>query len=80
MVWNKWRGVFRYNGISFTRFTTDQGLVREIIVLSIAEDKRGNLWFGTAGGGVSRYDGKTFTTFTTAQGLANNPVFSISRG
>ena len=49
-------------------------------VMSITEDKTGNLWFGTDGGGVSRYDGKSFSTFTTAQGLANNVVRSIDRG
>ena len=54
-----------------------QGLANNY-VLSITEDKTGNLWFGTVGGGVSRYDGKSFSTFTTAQGLANNFVTSIT--
>ena len=49
-----------------------------MVLCSITEDKTGNLWFGTYGGGVSRYDGKSFTTFTTAQGLANNIVWSIT--
>ena len=48
------------------------------MVLSITEDKTGNLWFGTEGGGVSRYDGKTFTNYTTTQGLASNVVLSIT--
>ena len=50
-----------------------------MMFMSITEDKTGNLWFGTNGGGVSRYDGKSFTTFTTAQGLANNNVTSIKK-
>ena len=58
-------------------FTTAQGLANND-VRSITEDKTGNLWFGTDGGGVSRYDGKSFSTFTTAQGLANNSVRSIT--
>ena len=62
---------------SYTNFTTAQGLANNN-VRSITEDKDGNLWFGTQGGGVSKYDGKTFTNFTTAQGLANNNVFSIT--
>jgi sugar lactone lactonase YvrE len=69
-------GVSKYDGKSFTTFTTAQGLANNI-VRSIAEDKNGNLWFGTDGG-VSKYDGKSFTTFTTAQGLANNSVRSIA--
>jgi ligand-binding sensor domain-containing protein len=60
----------------FTNFSTGQGLANNI-VYCIAEDKKGNLWFGTKGGGVSCYDGKSFTNFSTAQGLANNTVFSI---
>jgi ligand-binding sensor domain-containing protein/signal transduction histidine kinase len=62
---------------SFTNFTTVQGLA-DNRVRSIIEDKTGNLWFGTSGGGVSRYDGKTFTNFSTAQGLVNNSVWSIT--
>ena len=41
------------------------------------EDKSGNLWFGTWGGGVSKYDGKSFTTYSVAQGLSSNDVFSF---
>ena len=42
------------------------------------EDKSGNLWFGTHGGGVSMYDGKSFMAhrqayhFTEKEGLSNN--------
>ena len=67
----------RYDGSAFTNFTTDHGLA-DNTVWSIAEDKTGNLWFGTDGGGVSRYDRKSFTNFNTAQGLANNSVLSIT--
>ncbi|MHC1629628.1 MAG: two-component regulator propeller domain-containing protein [Methanoculleaceae archaeon] len=47
------------------------------VVYSIGQDREGNLWYGTEGGGVSRYDGIQFTTFTTEDGLANNTVRSI---
>lgn len=53
------KGVYRYDGKSFTNFTTRDGLTSDM-VLSIVEDKKGNLWFGTDSG-VSHYDGKTFT-------------------
>lgn len=55
------KGAYRYDGKSFTNFTTGDGLISDQI-FSIAEDKQGNLWFGTDAG-VSRYDGKTFTEF-----------------
>jgi len=60
----------------FTNFTTEQGLARNN-VWGIIEDNKGNLWFGTDGGGVSRYDGKHFSNFTTEQGLASNVVLCI---
>ncbi len=54
----------------------DQGMNSSYVV-SILEDKNGNLWFGTDGGGVSKYDGKTFTHYTDKEGLSNNVVYSI---
>ncbi len=52
-------GVFRYNGKTFTNYTTKDGLNSNGI-FAIYEDKKGNIWFGTDKG-VSRFDGKTFT-------------------
>ncbi len=42
-------------------------------VLTIFEDSRGNMWFGTPKG-VTRYDGENFRTFTTDDGLAQNTI------
>jgi ligand-binding sensor domain-containing protein/serine phosphatase RsbU (regulator of sigma subunit) len=61
---------------SFMTYTSEQGLANNH-VSGIAEDKSGNLWFGTFGGGASKYEGKSFVTYTTEQGLANNSVLSI---
>src|SRR5688572_22036397 len=60
----------------FTTYNTEQGLALNSIACGYT-DKKGNIWFGTFGGGVSRYDGKSFTNFTSAQGLANNIIYSI---
>ncbi len=54
----------------------DQGLASSYINSSL-EDKNGNIWFGTFGGGVSRYDGISFTHFTTDVGLSDNIVRTI---
>jgi ligand-binding sensor domain-containing protein len=62
-------GVYYYNGKSFQHFTTREGLANNL-VMSIYEDKAGNIWFG--GGGISRYDGKSFQNFTTKDGLPHN--------
>ncbi len=61
------------NGLQY--LDADQGM-NSSQVLSMLEDQRGNLWFGTYGG-VSRYDGKHFTHFTENEGLSNNRVHSI---
>ena len=41
------------------------------------QDKAGDLWFATQGGGVSKYNGKSFTNYTTQEGLANDAVDNI---
>jgi signal transduction histidine kinase/ligand-binding sensor domain-containing protein len=61
---------------ALVHFTEKEGLSNNR-VLAILEDKSGNLWFGTEGGGVSKYDGESFLHFTENEGLSNNSVFSI---
>jgi len=68
-------GASRYDGESFTNFTTQDGLPHST-VYAILQDQGGDLWFGTYGG-VSRYDGTRFTTYTTRDGLAGNVVSSM---
>jgi ligand-binding sensor domain-containing protein/serine phosphatase RsbU (regulator of sigma subunit) len=70
-------GLSRYDGKSFTNYTSVQGLANSK-VLSIIEDKNGNIWVGTDGGGVSRYDGTHFTNYQAPQGPATNNVRSIT--
>ncbi|MBC7865586.1 MAG: hypothetical protein IAF38_21610 [Bacteroidia bacterium] len=55
------RGVYRYNGKTFTSFTVKDGLCNNE-VSCLYEDKAGNIWFGT-NNGVCNYNGKTFTNF-----------------
>lgn len=48
----------------------DQG-INSSGVISILEDSRGNLWFGTVRGGACKYDGVSFTHYTEKEGLSN---------
>ena len=64
------------NPQNFSSFGKLQGLKNDVIYC-LLEDKDGNLWFGTNGGGVSKYDGKSFTHFTEKEGLSSNFVPSI---
>jgi ligand-binding sensor domain-containing protein len=49
--------LWRYDGKTFTRIKTDKQ------IFGIAEDRAGNIWFGTWNG-VYRYDGKSVTSFS----------------
>lgn len=46
-------------------------------VFTIAEDKKGNIWFGDRDAGIWKYDGKQLENYTTKDGLANDFVLSI---
>ena len=67
-----YRGVFRYDGKSFTNITTK---ISSPSFWDVLEDRKGNLWFATRDSGVYCYDGKSFQHFTTRQGLASNQRF-----
>jgi ligand-binding sensor domain-containing protein/serine phosphatase RsbU (regulator of sigma subunit) len=62
---------------NFRNFTIEDGLAQSQ-VLSMCQDKKGNIWFGTNNGGASIYDGNKFITFNEKDSLINNVVYSIS--
>jgi ligand-binding sensor domain-containing protein len=64
------QGVARWDGNALRYFSTGEGLI-DNVVTGIAEDRVGDLWFGTHAG-VSRYDGTTFTGFGPAEGLVGS--------
>ena len=65
-----------FDGNSFKNYCRAQGLADNDL-WSILQDKVGNIWFGTVGGGISKFDGKHFTNYTAAQGFAGNAVTSM---
>ena len=74
-------GVSRFDGERFTTFSIPRPKVNDPNVVfspdriaSIAEDKKGNIWFATDGFGICKYDGNAFTNFTTADGLCDNAI------
>ncbi len=64
------------NSQNFSSYGKMQGL-KHSIVNCMLQDKFGNLWLGTAGGGITKYDGQIFTHYTEAEGLSNNTVLSM---
>lgn len=68
------RGVFRYDGKSFTNITSK---ISSPSFWDVLEDRKGNLWFATRDSGVYCYNGKSFQHFTTKEGLASNHAFQV---
>lgn len=68
------KGIFKYDGKSFTNITYKVSSAR---FFSVLEDQKGNMWFGSIGSGVYYYDGKSFKNFTTKEGLAGNSITCI---
>ncbi|PCJ89902.1 MAG: hypothetical protein COA57_00895 [Flavobacteriales bacterium] len=61
---------------NFRTYSLKEGMPQSQ-VLSMCQDSRGNIWFGTYGGGVGVFNGMEFKTITTKDGLANNSVWAI---
>ena len=71
-----WEGIIRYDGKNFTNFTNKDSL-RRYHVFCALEDRKGNLWFGTIGGGIYVYDGASFINYTTREGLVFDGIGCI---
>jgi ligand-binding sensor domain-containing protein len=72
-----WEGVIRYDGKSFFNETLINSL-EKFHVFSLLEDRKGNIWIGTIGGGAYRYDGSKYTYYTTTDGLIDNIIGCIA--
>jgi ligand-binding sensor domain-containing protein len=59
------QGVYRHDGKTLVRFTTEHGLVGDHI-RGIQEDRAGNIYIATEPAGISRFDGRGFTTLKAA--------------
>lgn len=54
----------------------DQGLNSSLITC-LVEDRRGNIWIGTEGGGISIYNGLMITNITQKEGLSSDYINAI---
>ncbi|MFN8256006.1 MAG: two-component regulator propeller domain-containing protein [Bacteroidales bacterium] len=59
------------NSGNFVYYGKLQGLWHDVIKC-IIQDKTGNIWIGTNGGGVSCFDGTDFSNFSFRMGLCSN--------
>ncbi len=68
------RGVFKYDGKTFTWFNDHH--LGGAAVRALFQDKHGNIWAGNNGGGLFRYDGNTFINIAEERGLTNKAFLS----
>ncbi|MEW6753012.1 MAG: SpoIIE family protein phosphatase [Candidatus Latescibacterota bacterium] len=70
------QGVLHQDDRGVTALTRQQGLGHDAVTCMM-EDRRGHLWFGTAGGGVSRYDGLVVQTLRQRDGLPSDWIAAL---
>jgi len=70
-------GLTQFDGDRFRAFTKAHGVPG---ATSLAEDRFGNVWIGTAGGGALRLARNGFTSYTEADGLAATPIRDVLQG
>jgi ligand-binding sensor domain-containing protein/signal transduction histidine kinase len=66
-------GLVRFDGVRAVRIP---GLPNEE-VLALRQDRSGDIWIGTNGGGLIRMRGTEFQSWTTKEGLTHDSVFAI---
>jgi signal transduction histidine kinase/ligand-binding sensor domain-containing protein len=69
-------GLLRVEGTRVRRFTQKDGLSSDDVT-AVHEDRDGNLWVGTRGGGLSRLANGRWSTLTSAHGLADDDVHAL---
>ncbi len=72
--------LIRFDGMRFREFGDAEDTVfQRSLINALAEDRSGNLWAGSVGGGVARIalDGRV-SRYTTHEGLPSNTVFCLS--
>ncbi len=70
-----WVPIVRAQHYNIGVFTVEEGLPQSQVV-DILQDRKGNLWVMTYGGGISKYDGSSFTNYSMREGLLSNTIYS----
>jgi ligand-binding sensor domain-containing protein/serine phosphatase RsbU (regulator of sigma subunit) len=69
-------GLFRYDGISYIRYTTSEGLAdNNITAIKCVNDQE--IWIGHKSGKITLYDGNVFWQFKPEEGLGNIEITDI---
>ncbi len=73
------QGLARFDGVRFTVFDRTNTKAMNVNQFSaLYEDRSGNLWIGSNGGGVTCHRDGKFTSFTTRHGLSENFILCVT--
>ncbi len=67
------KGLLRYAGGKLRHFSAKEGIPNDDIRI-LLEDRQGNLWIGTLGGGLLRYTAGGFSGLNSAEGFLGDQV------
>jgi ligand-binding sensor domain-containing protein len=68
-------GAFVLDSVSIKHFTGENGLINNRIK-NITEDREGNIWLGTDGGGITRFTSDELVSYSKKDGLSSDYVLS----
>lgn len=71
------RGLFRYDGFSYDKYTVADGLAEDEIS-SLCWVHQDLMWIGHTGGAISQYDGRNFAPFTPEEGVGKVEITDIA--
>jgi signal transduction histidine kinase/ligand-binding sensor domain-containing protein len=72
-------GVLVFNGQSYQRFSTEQGIGRYLLV-GLVEDNAGNIWVGSASNGAMKIASNGFASFFLADGIEHDHIRGVFEG
>ena len=70
------QGLAHFDGETFTRYTTDNGLGSNLIY-DLYVDTDGSVWAATSGG-LSVYNGLNWTNYGLGEGMPSNTIWSVT--
>jgi ligand-binding sensor domain-containing protein len=75
-----WKSGAQNHGLRFEKIGVEQGLSDETVI-SILQDSKGYIWFGTLNGGLNKYDGYSFTKYQfdpyDSNSISQNFIYTI---
>ena len=71
-------GLVRFDGLKFTIFNKENSTAFRVNnVRALVQDRQGDLWIGSFGGGLIQYHDGSFRSYVAEDGLSDNTVSSL---